>query len=94
MRLRHLAVEAETGVAEGLPCSCCKKRIKDIVYYPSFVTEEESEWIKKIWNVDPYEEFVVCEPCMEGYCGAAPGSTPDKWLQRQIERYKHFSKTN
>jgi hypothetical protein len=51
------------------------------------MTAEQEEWIAKIWGVDPYTDFVVCESCVNGYCGAVEGDTADVWLDKQIEAY-------
>jgi len=49
--------------------------------------------ITKMWKVDPYSEFVVCEDCMEGHCGAVRGLDADNWLEEQYRRYLERQKT-
>jgi hypothetical protein len=58
------------------------------MYIPTGLTQQQEEWIERIWDVDPYAEFVVCEACVCGHCGAVPGLTADLWLDNQVEHFK------
>ena len=37
--------------------------------------------IAAIWSVDPCVDFIVCENCMAGHCGAVPGFNANNWLE-------------
>ncbi len=63
----------------------------DMCYSPWDLTDDQADWIRRIWKCDPYCDFNVCEECMEGHCGAVPGFTANGWLALQIERYRQRS---
>jgi hypothetical protein len=78
-----------------LPCTVCRRDFPDpsivngdFMYIPTGLTQQQEEWIERIWDVDPYAEFVVCEACVCGHCGAVPGLTADLWLDNQVEHFK------
>lgn len=54
------------------------------MYYPRSDTLSDAQHglIRRLWRVDPFCEFVVCEACMAGHCGAVPGWTGSCWLAR------------
>ena len=68
---------------DSLKCSVCQKAQTDIVYCPVDMTEEQRTTISSIWGVDPDSDFVVCEECMRGHCGAVPGLNGDNWLEER-----------
>jgi hypothetical protein len=84
------------------PCGVCGRHLPDptirggdIIYSPAF--RDGDEWradaIERIWNVDPYADFAVCEECMEGHCGAVPGKNANNWLARKAAAYDgHLSR--
>ena len=85
MNWTYFSVKCDAGIEEGLPCSVCGDLDDDILYCPKNFTEEQDSWINKIWHKDPYTEFMVCEMCMEGHCGAVAGLNADNWLENQIK---------
>lgn len=76
-----------------ITCTVCKRRLDlpdylDGIYYvPSCATQEQMDQIAEIWGIDPYEDFAVCEDCMQGHCGAVPWATPDQWLAEKWEAH-------
>jgi hypothetical protein len=72
-------------------CSVCHKRQvgQDIVYIPRFTDNKDDEnradQIEMMFGVDPFNEFIVCENCMEGHCGVVPGKTANTWLAERVK---------
>lgn len=85
------------GWKEPFLCSVCGKTIDKTWYYPEDLTEEEAKWIEKIWECEPFTEFVVCENCLAGYIEAIKGADSGKWLKDRImyfkEQYKEYGKS-
>ena len=75
------------GWKEPLLCSVCGKTIDKTWYYPEDLTEEEAKRIAKIWDCEPFTEFVVCENCLAGYIEAIKGADPGKWLKDRFLEY-------
>lgn len=69
-------------------CTVCKGAIKDIIYYPIEMSNDDISWIKKIWKCDALGDFFVCETCMAGHCGAVEGLNANNWLEKEIKAYK------
>lgn len=93
MRWNYLSV-TEPGF---VPCTVCGREFPDpsimngdILYYPNFRGDSDAwqaDWIRRIWQVDPYADFAVCEDCMQGHCGAVYGLNATTWLDNKIEQY-------
>lgn len=68
-------------------CSVCGDSIQvgEVYYYSTHMSDKQVDQIEQIWNVDPFTEFIVCEECLEGHCGAVWGRTADKWLEDRIK---------
>jgi hypothetical protein len=70
----------------GRLCTVCGRDLSPrvyefgIVYFPENATDQQYGQIENLWNVDPFADFLVCEDCMGGHCGAVRGLTADKWL--------------
>ena len=92
MTWTHFSVRQDAGLEE-LECSVCGCSTDDTLYSPSDMSEEQERLIAKIWKVDPHSDFVVCEDCMEGHCGAVRGLDADNWLEEQYRRFLEGQKT-
>jgi hypothetical protein len=95
MRWDYLSIDGMMGPGLSVQCSVCGRTIPDsalsdgdIAYSPRGFTDEQAGWIKRLWSVDPYSKFSVCEGCMAGYCGAVDGLTADKWLGEWVREFE------
>ena len=95
MKWNALYIEEPSPVA----CMVCGRYFGDEVgptlYCPWFddseKCEEQAASIRRIWGVDPYSDFAVCENCMEGCCGVVPGRNADTWLAAHIARNQNHN---
>ena len=58
------------------------------------MSEAQYELIRRLWNVDPLADFLVCEGCMAGHCGAVPGWTGSRWLSRWERVWPLYNQLN
>jgi hypothetical protein len=86
MRWNYLETSEGCG---WVPCTVCGRNFPDsglrngaFMYFPRLEPgcEGDADRIEKLWGVDPYSDFAVCEGCVAGHCGAVPGLTSDRWL--------------
>lgn len=70
-----------------ISCSVCGKVQDNLIFTLCGMNEEQANWIEKIWDVDPYADFLVCKNCIQGYCGDVPG-VADKWLKDRVGEFK------
>jgi hypothetical protein len=74
-------------------CTVCKNTLNSpdykhgIYYTPVDMTDDQFEKIQALWRCDPFVDFLVCEDCMAGHCGAVTGLTADHWLEEQWAKY-------
>lgn len=94
MRWNYLETSGGCG---WTPCTVCGRAFPDpdllngeFLYFPRVdnLSEEEAGRIEKLWGVDAYSDFAVCEGCMAGHCGAVPGLTADRWLADWVAEYE------
>jgi hypothetical protein len=71
---------------EGQPLTCtiCGKQQRDHVYSPKYDDAWEAQAVQRRFGVDAFADFVICEECCGGYCGAVPSKNATAWLVDHI----------